>query len=598
MTFALPPIAQLAERLMLDIELAVRRFPRYHRYAAGSDLRAKALAIATLTHRAWRDRPRQREHAWNLVWAIDELKIQLQLCSRLRAFTSLAQFEALFRSARELGKQAGGWYRQLTGQHPKGQDAQGQAPVVQRAQQLSTRLPMGGLQMTNSRYQHGCSSGSQVCGDASPAAYAWIVSFNNGNANNNHRDNNNRVRAVRGPARELQGDEHQVSFTDLHAAWKAARRSKKPSANRLAFDARWADRLIELQEQLNAGTWQPQPSTCFIATRPKAREIHAPDFGDRVVHHWLVPQIEAIYEPAFIHDSFANRRGKGSHAAVRRLQQFVREVHSGQGGGWFLQLDVANFFNRIHRPTLYALLKTRTTREGLSLAAQRTMHALLRSSIDRTGVNYRTTPERRALVPLHKQLQNAPTGCGIPIGNLSSQFFANVYLDQLDQFVKHTLKAKRYLRYVDDFVIVHHDRAQLECWRVQIEQFLQQSLRLELKADQRLAPLATGIDFLGYIVRPTHTTVRRRIVSHAREALAKWETTHVRGRRILATPDGLRAVRAVWASYQGHFTHADSHRLRQTLLRRFRWLPAATAKRRFPAAMEGRVVRLRCQATL
>ena len=445
--------------------------------------------------------------------------------------------------------------------------------------------------MTSPGYPNmACLDGSQDRGDASPSDYAWIVNFHNGNANDDNRDNHNRVRAVRGPAREFQGE--QVSLRSLHSAWKRARRKKAPSANQLAFDAFWADNLLDLQESLAAGTWRPRPTTCFVATRPKAREIHAPDFGDRVVHHWLVPQLDAIYESTFIHDSFANRRGKGSHAAVRRLQSFVRQVHSGQGGGWFLQMDVANFFNSIHRPTLYAILKRRMERAGLPWVARKAAHALLaRSPID-VGVNYRSTAAERAQVPAHKRLANAPDGCGIPIGNLSSQFLANVYLDALDQFVKHELRAPRYLRYVDDFVLVHRDREQLERWRVQIERFLSDRLRLGVKDGTRLQPLSAGIDFLGYVMRPTHATVRRRVVSHAREALADWERRHVSRRGMRGTPADFERIHATWASYQGHFAHASSHRLQASLHRRFPWLASAGRPRRFHHDLDGHQIRI------
>lgn len=445
--------------------------------------------------------------------------------------------------------------------------------------------------MTSSRYPvPACAYGLQVPGDT-----AWIVSFNNGNSNINNRDNNNRVRAVRGPAREVQGAEksQHVTFRELHSAWKAARHQKVPSANQLDFDTNWADRLLGLQERINAGTWSPQPTTCFIATHPKAREIHAPDFGDRVVHHWLIPQLESIYDRTFIADSFANRRGKGSHAAVRRLQAFVRQVHSGQGGGHFLQLDIANFFNRIHRPTLYKLLKTRMERAGLPLTARRTTHALLRHSPLASGVRYIGSPDDRAQVPIHKRLANAPVGCGIPIGNLSSQFFANVYLDQLDQFVKHTLKVPRYLRYVDDFVLVHHDGQQLLEWKARIVRFLNEELRLALKEDAQPRPLNDGIDFLGYVVRPTHTTVRRRVVSHARAALAAWEDVHVSGNVVRGTPEDFRAVRAIWVSYEGHFRHANSNRLQNSLRRRFPWIRVVSRRHSFPLRLEGQSITIR-----
>ena len=424
--------------------------------------------------------------------------------------------------------------------------------------------------MTTPSYPFGWPAMSQVRGDAS-ASDAWNVNFNNGNVNNNHRNNNGFALAVRRSG-ECRGEKAGVPLESLYKAWRRARRQKVPSHNQLRFDARWSRGLLRLQVQIEGGTWAPRRSTCFIATRPKAREIHAPDFADRVVHHWLIPQLEAIYEPTFIHDSYANRSGKGSHAAVRRLQTFVRKVDSGQPDGWFLQLDIRNFFNSIHRPTLWAMLKRRMERAGLPRETQQVTHALLRRDPLHAGVDVRATAAELAQVPPHKRLCNAPSGHGLPIGNLSSQFFANVYLDALDQFVKHTLKAKRYLRYVDDFVIVHHDRAQLERWQAQITAFLRDQLRLELKAEKRLARLGDGIDFLGYIVRPTHTLVRRRVVSHATEALASWEALHVRRGRIRATPDQRRQMRAVLASYTGHFRHANSYRLQQKLRSRFPWI--------------------------
>jgi RNA-directed DNA polymerase len=442
--------------------------------------------------------------------------------------------------------------------------------------------------MTKPRYPHlGCAAWSQVYGEAAAwsSASAWNVNFNNGNVNNNHRNNNGFALAVR-RAGEFQGE---VGLQELYQAWRRARRQKVPSFNQLRFDHRWADGLLQLRRELLAGRWQPRPSTCFVATRPKAREIHAPDFADRVVHHWLVPQLEALWEPTFIHDSYANRKGRGSHAAVRRAQQFVRQVHSGQGGGWYLQLDVANFFNSIHRPTLWRMLRTRLRRQCAPLVVQRTTHALLRHSPLHAGVQYRATATEQARVPPHKRLANAPAGRGLPIGNLSSQFFANVYLDALDQFAKHTLKAKRYLRYVDDFVLFHHDREQLAAWRDQIEAFLRDQLGLRLKAEQKLCRLTDGLDFLGYVIYPTHTLVRRRVVGHLHTALAEWEGQHVHGDRLRGTPADFRDMANRFASFTGHLQHASSHRLMRRVHIRFPWLRSAARPRRFSPKAERRI---------
>jgi hypothetical protein len=329
-----------------------------------------------------------------------------------------------------------------------------------------------------------------------------------------------------------------------------------------------------------------------VATRPKAREIHAPAFSDRVVHHLVVAAIEPEFERRFASCSYANRAGKGSHAAVRAAQRYMRQVQSGQGGGWFLKLDIANFFYSIDRKRLWAMLKPAMERFGTPLHIQRIMHALLRQPATVHGVRYRSTPAQRALVPRHKQLVNAAPGRGLPIGNLPSQFLANVYMDPLDQFVKHVLGAKRYARYVDDFVLFHQDRAVLERWLVQIEQFLHDRLGLALKADTQLAPLTSGLDFLGYVIYPTHTRVRRRVVAHANEAFAAWERAHVQRRHLRATPEDLRKIRCAAASYAGHFRHADSFRLRRALHRRYAWLHAATLNRRFHHSLERRTLRI------
>jgi len=437
--------------------------------------------------------------------------------------------------------------------------------------------------MTTPSYLQGCLPEFKEHGNNA----RWVVNFNNGNVNDNNDNNRACVRACR--ASEYQGT---VTLRDIFNAWRAARRGKKPSKNQQGFDATWIDGLLEIQRQINSGTWQPRRSACFIAARPKAREIHAPDFADRVVHHWLVPQLEAIWEPLFIFDSYANRKGKGSHAAVQRLQQFVRQVDSGQGGGWYLQLDIHNFFNSIHRHSLWVDMKPKLMRAGASKEVLRTTHALLRRSPLHAGVTHHGSEQERAMVPPHKRLENARAGCGLPIGNLSSQFLANVHLDKLDQFVKHVLKAKRYLRYVDDFVLVHQDRDQLAAWLVEIEAFLQRELQLRLKPDIRLRPLKDGIDFLGYIVRPTHTFVRRRVVSHARATLAAWEQQHVSQTHMEATPEQYRAIRSVAASYVGHMKHADSQRLQMGIIKRFPWLTTATRGRSFDFRLEQHLVQI------
>jgi hypothetical protein len=314
--------------------------------------------------------------------------------------------------------------------------------------------------------------------------------------------------------------------------------------------------------------------------KPKAREVYAAQYEDRVVHHWLAPQLEAAIDRDFIHDAASNRRGKGTHFAVDRVQSFMRRM---AGRGYFLQLDIANFFNSIHHPTLLELLSRKlqkaVKRRRMPLAQARQCYRIaqriVRQPLVREAIHLCSADAYRC-VPPHKRLANAPSDTGLPIGNLTSQFFANLYLDELDQFVKHELKCRYYVRYVDDSILLHPDRAQLAHWHQAIAAFLQERLRLQLKPDFTLAPLNQGANFLGYIIRPGYRLVRRRVVGNLHDRLARHAghlLRRVRGGLWLDLHPATRAaLRVTLASYWGHFHHASSHRLKHRIFQRFPWL--------------------------
>lgn len=310
------------------------------------------------------------------------------------------------------------------------------------------------------------------------------------------------------------------SLENLYRAYRRCRRRKRNTVNALRFEQNLEENLVALHEELSAGTYRPGRSVAFLLEKPKRREIFAADFRDRVVHHVLVGYLEPRWERRFIHDSYACRPGKGTHAGVERLQSFTRQVTAnGTRRAWYLQLDVRAFFNSIDREILYARLAAKEDDPAL-LGFIRTLvfydptaHCILR----------RAHPSDFEQLPVHKTLFKAAPGCGLPIGNLTSQFFANVYLDALDQFVKHHLKAHYYVRYCDDLVLLSTDRAELAAWEVEIEAFLSRTLHLALNERRRLRPVSDGIDFLGYIVRPDYLLVRRRVVSACYERLDRAE---------------------------------------------------------------------------
>lgn len=370
-------------------------------------------------------------------------------------------------------------------------------------------------------------------------------------------------------------------FAALYQAWLACRRGKRNTIKAQRYALYALDRLVDTSRALQAGAWRPSRASCFVVRYPKAREILAAQFADRVVHHVLVPWLEQRYEPVFIYDSFANRKGKGTHAAVRRLQTFCRRP----GTTCFMQLDIGNFFNSINRRTLFGLLQTRVNKDthrpghdrrrcdaGEARAMLWLARVLLTGNPAQTAV-FNGHPDDLQRVPVHKQLRHAAAETGLPIGNLTSQFFANVYLNELDQFIKHQLKVRYYVRYVDDFVLLHDSPQQLQQWRSAIVRFLSDKLALCLRDEGILAPVSQGMDFLGYILRPDYLLVRQRVVSHLYDKLValRKQWLHADG-SLHCSPEDAEHLHAMLASYWGHFVHAQSRNIRQAVLRNHPWL--------------------------
>ncbi|TEU10313.1 MAG: reverse transcriptase [Anaerolineales bacterium] len=332
-------------------------------------------------------------------------------------------------------------------------------------------------------------------------------------------------------------DHPLFSLENIYRAYRQCRRHKRNTVNAMLFEQNLEENLVSLHEELTIGSYWPGRSMAFLVEKPKQREVFAADFRDRVVHHILVGYLEPRWERWFIHDSYACRKGKGTHRGVERLQSFTRQVTAnGTRRAWYLQLDIRGFFISIDRDILYE-----------RLAAKETDPAVL--WLIRTLVFYDPTENcsmRRASradfekLPAHKTLFKAAPHCGLPIGNLTSQFFANVYLDALDQFVKHQLKVRYYARYGDDLVLLSEDRAVLERQEGQIGEFVFDELRLTLNDRRRLRPVSDGIDFLGYIVRPDYLLVRRRVVGACFERLARAENALIQ--QGLTVDDGARQV--------------------------------------------------------
>lgn len=314
------------------------------------------------------------------------------------------------------------------------------------------------------------------------------------------------------------------THADLVAAWLDCRRTKRSTHACRDFELDLEANLAALHEALLDGTYRPGRSICFVVTRPKNREVWAAGFADRVVHHLVYRHIGPRFERAFIADTCACIKGRGTHYAARRLAVHARSLTQ----GWtrpahYLKCDLANFFPSIDKRILGARLAAKTPEPfWRDLALQILFHD------PRADVETRGDARRLALIAPAKSLFRQDADHGLPIGNLSSQFGANVYLDALDQFAKHTLRARHYVRYVDDFILLHESPRQLNAWRAEIEAFLARELAMRLNPRKTiLQPVARGIDFVGHVLRPHHTTVRRVTVNGALHRLARMPRSQV-----------------------------------------------------------------------
>src|SRR3989344_8491222 len=257
---------------------------------------------------------------------------------------------------------------------------------------------------------------------------------------NNHVDNNNGhsrgmalvTKIISKMKRHGNLFEELCSYENLKLAFKKARKGKTQRPYVIEFEKNLKNNLIELRTELLFHNYSPKPLKTFILRDPKTRKISKSDFRDRIVHHALYNIIEPIFDKIFIYDSYANRKGKGSLAAIKRFDKFKRKISkNGKLNGWFnnnqvkgycLKADIKHYFEEVNHEILLNIIK-------------------------------RKIKDNRIIWLIHKILNNFNTkinGKGMPLGNLTSQFFANVYLNELDYFVKYKLKAKYYIRYVDD----------------------------------------------------------------------------------------------------------------------------------------------------
>jgi retron-type reverse transcriptase len=333
-------------------------------------------------------------------------------------------------------------------------------------------------------------------------------------------------------------------FANLYQAFCQARRGKRDRSEVAAFEFDLEENLLQVRQELATCTYRPGPYRNFYVRDAKRRLVSAAPFRDRVVHHALVNVIEPLFEPRFIGDSYANRVGKGTHRALERCQQFARRYR------YVLQCDVRQFFPSVDHAILCAQL-ARVIRDDEVM--------WLVDQILASGKGVLAGEYEMAWFP-GDDLLAATRPRGLPIGNLTSQFWANVYLNDLDQFIKRTLRCRAYLRYVDDGLFFADDKPTLHGWRgATIERSA--DLRLILHECQaQVYPVAEGIPFLGFRVFPDHRRLKSRRGHAARRRL------QALARQCAAGQIDVAQLTDAVQGWVAHAAHGDTWGLRRSVL--------------------------------
>jgi retron-type reverse transcriptase len=332
-----------------------------------------------------------------------------------------------------------------------------------------------------------------------------------------------------------------ITFENLLAAAKQAQRQKRYREPVLEFNRHLEPALFQLQRELQTQTYQPGRYTTFEIYEPKRRVISAAPYRDRVVHHALCNIIVPIFDRTFIATSYANRKGYGSH---RALHEFIRYARSSR---YVLQCDICKYFPSID----VAILKVMIRRKLKCADTLWLIDTILDTASDgESPIDY--FPGDTLLTPLERPR-------GIPIGNLTSQFFANVYLNGFDLYIKETLKVTKYLRYVDDYALFSDDRGFLQHCRIATEAYLA-NLRLKIHPiKSQLTQTKHAASFVGFRVLPDRIRVRNHNLQTGRKRLKRLSLAHGKGE--LSDREIVQSLQ----SWNAHLAHGDTWRLRQQI---------------------------------
>lgn len=345
--------------------------------------------------------------------------------------------------------------------------------------------------------------------------------------------------------------EQIYDFENLHQAYLEARKGKRYRDDVLKFTANLEENLIQIQNELIYGTYKVGRYREFYIYEPKKRLIMALPFKDRVVQWAIYRVLNPLYEPTFIEHSYACRVGKGTHKAAEKLQQWLKMVNKKPDKWYYLKLDISKYFYRVDQKVLIKIIARKVKDKDVL----RLLWRVIRSENTSFGL---------PITAMMDHNDQRIKDCGMPIGNLTSQLFANIYLNELDQFVKHGLKIRRYIRYMDDVIILHNDKKHLHKTLEDIRVFLEDNLHLQLNNKTAIRPVTLGIEFVGYRMWNTHKKLKKQTASKMKKRL-KWLMKEYREERV-----SLDKVKASLFSYLGILQHCNTYRLKRKVLQEFK----------------------------
>jgi hypothetical protein len=309
-------------------------------------------------------------------------------------------------------------------------------------------------------------------------------------------------------------NEPKIPLSEFFEAYYSCRKNKRYTANALAFEVDYENNLIALCNEINNRTYVIGRSIAFIVDKPVKREIFAANFRDRIIHHLIINKLNPLFEKKFIYDSYGCRVNKGTHFGIKRIDKFIRKCSKNYTQDCYvLKLDIQAFFMHINKNILFKKLEHFII-ERYHFSDKNLILSLCKQII------YNPTTKNCFIKGKYKDwdsLQNSkslfhsPLNCGLPIGNLTSQIFANLYMDELDHYIKHTLGVQYYGRYVDDFIIVHPDKKYLKSLIPIISSFLKENLHLTLHPKKiHLQHYTKGVKYIGAVILPNRIYITNR----------------------------------------------------------------------------------------